>query len=152
MTDKDDDRNARLKRLLDTYGADAARWPEDERARAETLVEADPQARALRAEAARLDAALDRATLAEPSSELIADVLTAAPVTPWRRRLIALWPFGPAWQPTSALATACVLGIVAGLATGGAETLDANTLGDEIGLLALGPQYQLPTYKMEDAP
>ena len=64
----------------------------------------------------------------------------------------AFWPFGPAWQPASALATACVLGIVAGLATGGAETLDADTLGDEIGLLALGPQYQLPTYQMEDAP
>ena len=86
---------------------------------------------------------LDRATLAGPSSELKARVLMAAPVTPWRRRLIALWSFGPAWQPASALATACVLGIVAGLATGGAETLDADTLGDEIGLLALGPQYQL---------
>ena len=141
MTDQDNDRNARLKRLYDAYGADAARWPEGERAWAETLVEAG--ARALHAEAARLDAALDRATLAQPSPELIASVLMAAPVTPWRRRLIALWPFGPAWQPASALATACVLGIVAGLATGGAETLDADTLGDEIGLLALGPQYQL---------
>ncbi len=141
MTDQDDDRNARLKRLYDAYGADAARWPEGERAWAEALVEAG--ARAPRDAAARLDAALDRATLAQPSPELIADVLMAAPVTPWRRRLIALWPFGPAWQPASALATACVLGIVAGLATGGAETLDADTLGDEIGLLALGPQYQL---------
>ncbi len=143
MTDRDDDWNARLKRMLDAYGADAARWPEGERAWAEALVEADGDARALRAEAGRLDAALDCATLTEPSSELMADVLMAAPVTPWRRRLIALWPFGPAWQPASALATACVLGIVAGLATGGAEKLDANTLGDEIGLLALGPQYQL---------
>lgn len=141
MTDQDNDRNVRLKRLYDAYGADAARWPEGERAWAETLVEVDP--RAPRAAAARLDAALDRATLAQPSPELIASVLMAAPVTPWRRRLIALWPFGPAWQPASALATACVLGIVAGLATGGAETLDADTLGDEIGLLALGPQYQL---------
>ncbi len=143
MTERGDDRRARLTRLLDAYGADAARWPEGERGWAEALIVADADARALRAEAARLDAALDRATLAEPSSELIADVLMAAPVTPWRRRLIALWPFGPAWQPASALATACLLGIVAGLATGGAETLDANTLGDEIGLLALGPQYQL---------
>jgi len=140
MTDRDDDRYARLKRLYDAYGADAARWPEGERAWAEALVEADPQARDA---AARLDAALDRATLAQPSPELMARVLMAAPVTPWRRRLIALWPFGPAWQPASALATACVLGIVVGLATGGAETLDADTLGDEIGLLALGPQYQL---------
>ncbi len=147
MTERGDDRRARLTRLLDAYGAEAARWPEGERAWAEALIEADADARALRAEAARLDAALDRAPLAQPSPDLIAEVLTAAPLAPWRRLAVALWPFGPAWQPASALATACVLGIAVGLATGGAETLDADTLGDEIELLALGP-----TYQMEAAP
>lgn len=147
MTDRDDDRRARLACLLDTYGADARRWPEGARAWAEALIEADAQARALHAAAARLDAALDGATLAQPSPELMAAVLAAAPVAPWRRLAVALWPFGPAWQPASALAAACVLGIVVGLATDGAETLDADTLGDEIELLALGP-----TYQMEEAP
>ena len=141
MTDKTDDRNARLTHLYDAYGADTARWPEGDRAWAGALLDTDSDARALRDDAARLDAMLDRATLAQPSPELMARVLTAAPLTPWRRRFVAFWPFGPAWQPASALATACVLGIVAGLATGGAETLDVDTFADEIDLLALGPAY-----------
>lgn len=80
---------ARLRALLDSYGADPTRWPADERVAALVLLQADPQARALREEAARLDAALDGWVIAAPSAGLAARVLASAPAPRehWLRRL-----------------------------------------------------------------
>ena len=50
----------RFRQLLDTYGADLARWPVEERGAARALVVADPRARQARDETAELDAFLDR--------------------------------------------------------------------------------------------
>jgi hypothetical protein len=104
----------RLSTLLDAYGADRTRWPEAERASAWALIEADGKARALFEEARSLDHLLNRASTIEPSPELKATVLADAsrPRESW---IEALWPFGAAWKPASALAAAVLLGIIAGV-------------------------------------
>ncbi|UFN47840.1 hypothetical protein LPC08_17735 [Roseomonas sp. OT10] len=48
-----------LARLLDTHGADPARWPPAEAAAARALLAASPEARAMQARAALVDAALN---------------------------------------------------------------------------------------------
>jgi len=53
---------AQLQSLLDTYGADAARWPPEQRVAALELLAGSSQARALHAEARRLDEALGTAS------------------------------------------------------------------------------------------
>jgi hypothetical protein len=50
---------------LDRYGADLARWPEDESGEAERLLARSPEARALRDGARRLEALIARAAHAE---------------------------------------------------------------------------------------
>lgn len=70
---------ARFDVLLDAYGADPERWPEEERAAALALLQRDPEARGLRAQAARLDALLAVAEPAKPSPALVARILAAAP-------------------------------------------------------------------------
>lgn len=104
----------RLRTLLDAYGADRTRWPEGERGAAWALIEANDQARALFEDARVLDDLLSRASAIEPSLELKAEVLAAAgrPRESW---IQALWPFGAAWKPASALAAAVLLGIIAGV-------------------------------------
>jgi hypothetical protein len=69
----------RFAALLDAYGADPARWPEDERPAALALLEASADARARQRDAAALDAVLDTAPPARPSDLLVARVLAAAP-------------------------------------------------------------------------
>jgi hypothetical protein len=69
----------RLQHLLDAYGADPERWPWPERRDAWRLLERSAEARARRDEAARLDALLDLTPAAQPSAELAARILTAAP-------------------------------------------------------------------------
>ena len=76
----------RLVALLDAYGADAERWPEHEQAAALVLLQRDPEARALRAQAARLDAVLAVVEPVEPSPALVARILGAAPSPAGARR------------------------------------------------------------------
>lgn len=78
--------DTRLQELLASYGADPARWPAPEREAALALLQASPAARALRDEAAALDAALDRWTVPAPGPALAAQVLAGAP-RPSRERL-----------------------------------------------------------------
>lgn len=142
---------ARFAALLDAYGADPARWPEGERAAALAFLDADPAARQARADAARLDAVLDRAPVEPPSAALMDRVLAAAPparpAPPQPRalgpggRIVgwlgALVPGAGAWQPTAALAAALVLGLAVGYATApfgtalpvDGQSLDAIALG-----------------------
>lgn len=70
----------RLAELLDVYGADPQRWPEDERAAAETLLATSPELRARAETAASLDALLDAAPAAPaPSAALRDRILASAP-------------------------------------------------------------------------
>ncbi len=129
---------AQFQALLEAYGAASERWPADRRAAALALLERSAAARLARAEAAELDALLDRATAEPPSAALRARILAAAPApavparsampaAPRRRRwrvakgrvaeaIGQLWPGGPAWRPALALTGALMLGLAVGYA------------------------------------
>lgn len=107
----------RLKELLDTYGADPDRWPLEERIAMLDLLARSETARDLAAQAASLDALLDRAPLPMPShaaSEVLADRVMRR--LNLRSVLAAHRPaFG--WPNWVALAAAAVAGLVIGWST-----------------------------------
>jgi len=78
---------ARLRALLEAYGAEPARWPEEERAAAQALVAAHPELRTLQGQEAALDAALVSETPAVPEA-LLARVL-AIPTEQRREAAVA---------------------------------------------------------------
>jgi len=131
----------RLSVLLDAYGADRSRWPEGERAGAWALIEANAAARALYDEVRALDRVLARASAIEPSPELKAEILAAAgqPRESW---IQALWPFGAAWKPASALAAAVVLGVVAGVVLPNPFGGSDEPIESEIGELAMSTVFE----------
>ena len=90
----------RLARLLDTHGADPARWPEAEAGAAHALLAASAEARALRESAALLDAAL-RESLPPADPAALARIRRAVAVAVAREpspRPAGLGA-GPAWIP-----------------------------------------------------
>ena len=91
---------ARLRTLLDAYGAVPDRWPANERAAALALLSASAEAQALQAAAAELDSALDLVATPPPSPELFARALANAPRNrPWPVRrwlLVAAVPLAAA--------------------------------------------------------
>jgi hypothetical protein len=72
----------RLRQLLDAYGGNPDRWPQEEREAALALLETSPEARAARDRAADLDAILDRAPAEEAPSDLATRILNTAPTEP----------------------------------------------------------------------
>lgn len=83
---------ARLRELLDAYGANAEHWPPQEREAACTLLAQSTEAQRCRDASAALDAVLNRASTPEPSSALMEHILAAAPLRvsaepPMRKRL-----------------------------------------------------------------
>jgi len=132
---------ARLEEILDAYGADPRRWPAEERAAAEALIAESAEAATLRENAAALDMLMDISTTPGPSPELMARVLVAREPSGW---LPVLWPFGPIWQPVSAMAAAAVLGIAIGVT---APDIVIPDYGDsaiaEVESLSLGPALNL---------
>ncbi len=139
MTERKTIDRARLRRLLEAYGAEPARWPAAEREAALALLGRSVEAAALRSEAAELDRLLDEAALPQASPELMAEVLADASLSPWRRWAVALWPFGPIWKPASALAMAATLGIVVGLLLPTQEFVDRTQIAAEIDGLLFAP-------------
>ena len=135
---------ARLAEILDAYGADPRRWPADEHAAVEALIAGSPEAATMREDAAALDMLMDLSTAPAPSPELMARVLAAREPADADGWLSFLWPFGPVWQPASAMAAAAVLGIVIGAA---APDIVIPDFGDsaiaEVESLALGPSLNL---------
>jgi len=105
---------ARLAEILDAYGADPRRWPVEERAAAEKLVAESVEAGSLHADAAALDKLMDLSVAPAASPELMARVLAGRAPAGADGWLTILWPFGPVWQPLSAMALAAVLGIAIG--------------------------------------
>ena len=109
----------RFEQLLQSYGANADRWPTAERNAALALVQASPDARRLFDEAVQLDGILDLAAAPEPSAALAARIVAAAEHAPaWREWLTdiaaEIWPFGRQWQAAAILASAAILGLALG--------------------------------------
>lgn len=112
----------RLRAIADAYGADPARWPAAERAAGEALLAGSTAARALLADAAGLDAALDAVPALQPTPAMRTAILAAAPrraAPSLLARLHEGWRelFGElgGWRLAgSVLAAALVLGIMSG--------------------------------------
>ena len=128
---------ARLETVFDTYGADPARWPEDERAGLEHLIDSDERAARLAAEAAALDRVMAHDPAGDANEGLKRRILAAAvndggrearvvPMTASRRpaatvaisRRAALWP-------AAALAASFALGLYLGLSGLGGTAIDS---------------------------
>ncbi len=130
----------RFVSIVDAYGAAPEAWPDQERAGAIALLETSDEAVRLCDEAADLDRMLDEAPSVEPSAELRQRVLEGVPqpAVPWTRRLAdvvdALWPFGPVWQPATALAVAAILGVSVGLVAPGSGSETEATVVAEVAL------------------
>lgn len=71
---------ARLREIIGAYGADMARWPAEKCEKARDLLLRAPELEAELEEARALDAFLDSAPNIEPSAELQAAIMAAAPV------------------------------------------------------------------------
>lgn len=133
--------------ILAAYGADPDRWPVAERDMVRAVVAARPALAARQAEEALLDRLVDAAPAGAAGSSLKARILAAAGrearrATAKKSRasrgwLAALWPFGPPWQPASALAAAALLGLVVG------ATLQGGYADDDYALLSFGLSAEL---------
>lgn len=104
----------RLAELLDAYGADPRRWPAAERAAAQALLAASPEAASLQRRAALLDDALDQYVATAPAPAL-RQALLAAAVLPqrasWREMLADFWRDLGGWRLAGpAFAASLVLG------------------------------------------
>jgi hypothetical protein len=97
----------RFQALVATYGADAARWPDAERALALRRLASSPGAHRLRAEAKQLDDLLDAWRLDPPASDLRRRVAASAP-------LVRLLRPRTLWLSAAGLAAACVMGVMVG--------------------------------------
>jgi hypothetical protein len=117
--------------LIETHGADPARWPEEWRKPAQSLLAASAQARAALAEAESLDALIARHCArhgAERNEQATARVLRRIEALPPQRRGLlprllptALLEFdlAPAWPRFAALVGIAVLGFAVGLSDTG---------------------------------
>jgi anti-sigma-K factor RskA len=107
----------RLRAVIESYGASAARWPEAERTAAAALLAESTEARALVTEAGPLDELLDAVPAITPTAAMRAAILAGAPrarlqrADGWRGLIGELG----GWRLAGAvLAASLVLGIVSG--------------------------------------
>jgi len=106
----------RLRTILSAYGANPARWPASERAKAEALIARSAEARDALVEARALDATLDRAITPVPYIDPVA-LAAAASASPQEKRkggaARRLWWLE--WSPLAGLVAAGIVGLVIGL-------------------------------------
>lgn len=112
----------RVLELIEAFGAEPGGWPEEERAAASALIEAEPNAFAeALSEARALDAVLLSEAMPEPSGDLAAAILADAPVAASERKSVlgrlssVVFPRGVRWPAGAALAS-LVMGLVGGYA------------------------------------
>lgn len=151
-----------FRHLLEAYGADPVRWPEDRRPAARALIAESAAAReALESEAAfdrMLGAAMAGRSAAGSEARLTEALVAARPraapprlavaAPGWRARvgdfLKTLWPYGPPLVPASSLAMALVLGI--GLGSFALERVGSDGASDDPYMLL---SYAEQTYSQE---
>jgi hypothetical protein len=129
MSSNDDMTIDRFADMLAAYGGSAARWPAEERTRAERLLHRSSDARALLEEESRLDRMLDLMGRPAPAGETlhaqILDIAFGHPAAAYARaassgeglwgRLRAAWDNSGMLRPAgAALAASLMLGVVFG--------------------------------------
>lgn len=143
MSDEERDRElALLAALLETYGGDPSRWPEERRTDAERLIAEDAEAERMSQDAQALDAMLSSAAEVEPSAALrrsVAEIPLRHPrqdglaAAGWR----ALLPFGSVLRAALVGAFALSLGVVVGV--GAAADVDT---GADVDVATLDADWQ----------
>ena len=128
---------ARLVEVLDTFGANPARWPVSERTALETIVNTQHQARKLLGEAQALEHVMDAAPVVKASAALKARIVAAATIDPVReasvvpitaspgrsghslraRRIALIWP-------AAALAASFAFGLYLGVSDLGGQAFE----------------------------
>ncbi len=104
----------RFRALLQTYGADLERWPDDERSAAHELASQESaELRQSLAEEAQLDRWLDDHTLAAPDDALLRRIV-AATVPPASAAPRASWWLPGRWWPGAGLTLTGLAGALAG--------------------------------------
>lgn len=104
----------RLAQLLDAYGGDPTRWPEQERTAALQLIEASPDAQAMQRTALELDQALDLDVLPDVSSNALRARVLEIPIRHPRAEREAGWAWKRSWMFGLFALTPCVIGFVSG--------------------------------------
>ena len=112
----------RLRRLIEAHGADPERWPPGERQAALALLDASAAARALVAEARRLDRLLEAVPVGSTAPAATAALrrrIAALPVPPEAGAPTGGWTIGPwslarLWPSAAGLAAAGLIGFVVG--------------------------------------
>ena len=117
-----------FENLLDSQGADPARWPAAERTRANALLQASPQAQALLAEAQRLGETLDQAFPPMPAPAALESRILAGISRPsaeavegaadqgegWAEWLAA-WLMARLWRPVGIACAPFLIGFAMGM-------------------------------------
>ncbi|MFV3131376.1 hypothetical protein [Niveispirillum sp. KHB5.9] len=146
---------AAFQALLEQYGAEPRRWPDDLRASAESLLALSVEARAEQHRAATLDALLDRLEAPAVSDARVARVVAGALAdlavpgmvrarVPFPRRVADLLaPLALAWPRAAGLAACTAAGILVGAFTPVTSTAAGGT-GAE-GTVAAATANDLPT-------
>ncbi len=135
----------RFEQLLQSYGANADRWPIVDHDAALALVQASSDVRRLFDEAAQLDGILDLAVSPEPSAAVAARIVAAAERKPaWREWLagivMEIWPFAGPWRAAAILASSMFLGLALGTVTPPVLPGEDETLFvEELAALTFGP-------------
>ena len=110
---------ARFIAIVDAYGGNPERWPQEEREAAKQWLDSNPQAQARMLEAIGLDGIIVLPAIAISSSALELRLLDDFDHAQNRwsvRKLVrsaseAVWPGAPVWQPACALGLAFAAGI-----------------------------------------
>lgn len=147
---------AAFQALLEQYGAEPRRWPDDLRAPAQALLAGSLQARAEQQRAALLDALLDRLDAPAISNERVARVVAGAladlPVpglgrrrVPFMQRVLdMLGGWRQVWPRAAGLAACTAAGILVGAFTPVASTA-AGSMGGEGAATAATTTSDLPS-------
>jgi hypothetical protein len=110
---------ARFIAIIDAYGGNPGRWPQEERERAKHWLDSNPQAQARTLEASSLDGIIVLPATAISSSALECRLLDDfdRAKNRWSVRTLvrsaseAVWPGAPVWQPACALGLAFAAGL-----------------------------------------
>jgi hypothetical protein len=134
----------RLKRLIEAYGAEPERWPAGDRAAALALLDTSAEARAMMAEARRLDQLLKAVPVGSTAPDATAALrrkIAALPDAPPRAArangvTIGPWSAARLWASAAGLAAAGLIGFVVGMtqlpSTG--DQADVGDLRELVGL------------------
>ena len=104
----------RLAQLLDAYGGEPARWPEQERVAALQLIAASPEAAAMQRSALELDGVLDLDVLPDVASSALRARVLEIPIRHPREEREAGWGWKRNWMLGLFALTPCVIGFVSG--------------------------------------